>query len=100
MNTTVPDSIQADTRHRRPRPPCRMVTTMPPLDSLHDTVAGTVNTVYRIECVDRPGSPAEHRRHLTGNGTVPAHPTIPPRRSTGRDRADPGEVAPMLGRRA
>lgn len=43
---------------------------MPPLESLHDTVAGTVNTVYRIECVDRPGSPAEHRRHLTGIGTV------------------------------
>ena len=27
-------------------------------------------TDYRIECVDRPDSPAEHRRHLTGIGTV------------------------------
>jgi hypothetical protein len=25
---------------------------------------------YRIECVDRPDSPSEHRRHLTGIGTV------------------------------
>jgi hypothetical protein len=25
---------------------------------------------YRIECVDRPESAAEHRRHLTGIGTV------------------------------
>jgi hypothetical protein len=25
---------------------------------------------YRIECVDRPNSPSEHRRHLTGIGTV------------------------------
>ncbi len=25
---------------------------------------------YRIECVDRPNSPSEHRRHVTGIGTV------------------------------
>lgn len=25
---------------------------------------------YQIECVDRPNSPSEHRRHLTGIGTV------------------------------
>jgi hypothetical protein len=25
---------------------------------------------YRIECVDRPDSPSEHRRHVTGIGTV------------------------------
>jgi hypothetical protein len=29
-----------------------------------------VSANYRIECVDRPDSPAEHRRHLTGIGTV------------------------------
>ena len=28
---------------------------------------------YRIVCVDRPESAAEHRRHITGIGTVEAH---------------------------
>jgi hypothetical protein len=28
------------------------------------------NASYRVECVDRPDSAAEHRRHLTGIGTV------------------------------
>jgi Protein of unknown function (DUF3892) len=29
-----------------------------------------VSASYRIECVQRPDSPSEHRRHVTGIGTV------------------------------
>ena len=29
-----------------------------------------MSAAYRIDCVDRPESPAEHRRHVTGIGTV------------------------------
>src|SRR4051812_34575624 len=38
---------------------------------LRDPVPDVVSS-YRIECVVRPSSPAEHRRHLTGIRTVDA----------------------------
>jgi hypothetical protein len=34
------------------------------------TIRGTMSASYRIVCVDRPESASEHRRHVTGIGTV------------------------------
>jgi hypothetical protein len=45
---------------------------MPPMGSLHDP---TVKSRYRVEYVERPASPSEHRRHITAIDTIAADGT-------------------------